>query len=370
MDPTDLYDGDFSDRTSRDDNYSTGEAPNSNGSSNHFFEGVEKTLEVYFSDEAGPVDGLRFMSREQLDILCTEARCCILSKISNDVLDAYVLSESSLFVYKNKLVMKTCGRTTLLHCLSSLVKFTDDLEMELTGLRYSHKNLTFPDDQHYPHCSFNDEVKFIESHPELNERLRGSSHILGPISGDHWHVYSAEQRNKKHDEINKSKSILLSIMMFDLDEDVSTYFFHKNCPTSKLMREKTGIHNLVNGHLVDDFAFTPCGYSMNSICESSYSTIHVTPETHCSYASYETNDAVDDYSKLLYEVLTIFKPHRFVVTMFGEEDLLLHPAKAMPCSFRKIVVADTGKYARTSTTITEVDNDCSCLMGCFVRQAY
>ena len=86
------------------------------------FEGPEKTLEVVFrrldgvamhqvmstgdisgelSSTPGPIMrvGLRRLSREDLDLICARARCTILSVISNRYLDAYVLSESSLFVY-------------------------------------------------------------------------------------------------------------------------------------------------------------------------------------------------------------------------------------------------------------------------------
>jgi len=87
------------------------------------FEGPEKTLEVVFrrldggvshhqvistgdlsgdpSTPVGPIKrvGLRRLPRADLDRICARARCTILSVISNRYLDAYVLSESSLFVY-------------------------------------------------------------------------------------------------------------------------------------------------------------------------------------------------------------------------------------------------------------------------------
>ena len=79
-----------------------------------YFEGPEKTMEVVFRSDKGLENGLRLLNRKQLDYLCTKAKCSILSQISNAHMDAYVLSESSLFVYRHRLIMKTCGTTTLL----------------------------------------------------------------------------------------------------------------------------------------------------------------------------------------------------------------------------------------------------------------
>merc|ERR1712196_168637 len=65
------------------------------------FEGPEKTLEVCFDQDNGHENGCGAMTRRQLDVICKAAKCTILTKMSNSYLDAYVLSESSLFVYKN-----------------------------------------------------------------------------------------------------------------------------------------------------------------------------------------------------------------------------------------------------------------------------
>lgn len=95
------------------------------------FEGPEKTLEVCFRtigntapEVLGPQEeriGLRRLSRQELDRICARVRCTILSSVSNRYLDAYVLSESSLFVYPYMLVLKTCGTTTLLRCIALLI---------------------------------------------------------------------------------------------------------------------------------------------------------------------------------------------------------------------------------------------------------
>eukprot|EP01034_Spumella_vulgaris_P035033 gene35033-43199_t len=121
--------------TSRDDDTVKTTADSMEGEGNEYtgcFEGPEKTMEVCFRPDMGHPNGLRAMNREQLDLLCLKAKCTILHSISNNYLDAYVLSESSLFVYKHRLVMKTCGTTTLLRCLSNLLEFADELGLELT----------------------------------------------------------------------------------------------------------------------------------------------------------------------------------------------------------------------------------------------
>lgn len=88
------------------------------------FEGVEKVLEIDFTPDCGPARGLREITRAQWDEVLQDARCTILDTLSNDRVDSYVLSESSLFVYPLKLIMKTCGTTTLLMSLPRLLSIT------------------------------------------------------------------------------------------------------------------------------------------------------------------------------------------------------------------------------------------------------
>ncbi len=47
---------------------------------------------------------------------------------------------------------------------------------------------------------------------------------------------------------------------------------------------------------------------MNGLSLGGFYTIHITPEAHCSYVSFETNIACSDYVSLVNHVLAIFKP--------------------------------------------------------------
>lgn len=60
------------------------------------------TPQVCFKPGIGNPQGCRALTRLSLDRMCLRAKCTILHQISNDYLDAYVLSESSLFVYPHK----------------------------------------------------------------------------------------------------------------------------------------------------------------------------------------------------------------------------------------------------------------------------
>lgn len=116
-----------------------------------------------------------------------DARCEILSTMSNAMLDSYVLSESSLFVYTHKVVIKTCGTTTLLRLLGSLAAATEALGLVVEWLGYTRKDFMYPTDQEFPHGNFGSEMGYLKKyHPE------GHGYVLGPITGDHWFVFVAD----------------------------------------------------------------------------------------------------------------------------------------------------------------------------------
>jgi S-adenosylmethionine decarboxylase proenzyme len=115
---------------------------------NPVFEGSEKRVEIDFVlSHASPLAGLRALSRSQLDELMGLAACTIVSHRTNDQLDAYVLSESSLFVYPTKWVLKTCGTTKLLNAVPRLLEMAAALNMEPRRCKYSRASFLFPERQ-------------------------------------------------------------------------------------------------------------------------------------------------------------------------------------------------------------------------------
>jgi S-adenosylmethionine decarboxylase len=308
------------------------------------FEGPEKNLEMHFRTR--DTLGCRALTREMLDNICSQAQCCILSKNSNASFDAYILSESSLFVYPGRIVMKTCGTTTLLRCVGSILSHAQSLGLQFVRVLYSRKNFTFPEAQQYPHGSPKDEWSALDhvftSDPSMQKK-KGSPFTVGPMNDDHWLTYVHESPLVNPTILDSVLEVVpnravLNVMMFGLDRKVANLFFRSKyaaaLPTeevSKLQTAASGIGDIIPCSSIDAHAFEPCGYSMNGIHADMYQTIHITPEEEGSYASYETvinygggaglpvlesKEAVREYAlQLVQKVVGIFKPERLMLTV-------------------------------------------------------
>ena len=109
-------------------------------------------------------------------------------------------------------------------------------------------------------------------------------------------------------------------MMFGIDEDVAKLFVKNRgrFPSDKDVTRAAGINTLLPGSQIQEFCFEPCGYSMNGLLFDAYWTIHITPESHCSYASFETNVRMKNFTPLVKSVLAIFRPRKFTMTLFAD----------------------------------------------------
>jgi S-adenosylmethionine decarboxylase len=237
------------------------------------------------------------------------AHCTIIGNKSNTCFDSFVLSESSLFVFPFKIILKTCGTTTLLEVVPKLLEFATRFNLALELVMFSRKNFLFPDVQVFPHTCWQDEGAY------LSQYFDGQSYILGPLTNDHWYLWLADYSDS--DCSSSNKDLTLEIMMHNLDRNAALNFYRTE--TTQDTDKFPGIADLIPGSDTDEFNFTPCGYSMNGLLEDVYSTIHVTPEPHCSYASYETNISLPTYKKLCASVFEIFKPGTVTLTLFAQK---------------------------------------------------
>lgn len=283
------------------------------------FEGYEKRLEVEFFIPSVFVDpeggGLRSLSRSQVNELLSAAECTIVSQLNNDHFDSYVLSESSLFVYPYKLILKTCGTTKLLKSIPILLEMAASLSLQVCSCKYTRGAYFFPREQQLPQGSFSVEVSYLDQY--FGKLGHGSkAYILGDLTKEHrWHIYAA---SAIEDVMVTEPVYTLEMCMTKLDIESAAKFYKSTCSTAMEMTVSSGIANLLSHSRICDYAFDPCGYSMNGIDGTCLSTIHVTPEEGFSYASFETmgyGSKDVDLLTLVNKVLACFKPAVFSIAL-------------------------------------------------------
>lgn len=317
----------------------------------YIFEGPEKRLFVEFKSNSDRPNGMRDVRREQWDELLALVKAAILSTKSNEYFDSYVLSESSLFVYPTQVMIKTCGTTTLLSCLSLLLEYAADLGLELDIVMFSRRNYNNADKQKEPHKTFESENDCLSQYFP-----KGSSHIMGSLSGEHWHLYVAGPG------VESAKQQYLEVMMSDLDPKAMSFYFRTNHPTTVTAVDVTsdsGIASIIPDMETDQHMFDPCGYSMNGHLGPAFSTIHITPEAGFSYVSYETNIQLPNYNAILATILDVFRPGKFTVAITASDDAT--------CGASRDAISKTvDGYQLLNRSILELQNR-NATVSCFSR---
>lgn len=310
--------------------------------SSYFFEGAEKRLEVQFNPTPNsPQGGLLTVSKEKWTKLLDLVNCQILSVSSNSFCTAYVLSESSLFVFNRKIMIKTCGNTTLLECLPLLFSYAEEIHFSYDSLTYSHKNFVQPERQTEAYQNFDTELTILQKF------CTGQSHILGPNDddADTWFIFQSFSPKSTGGSNTEQK---IEILMSGLDKKAMLPYF-KGDATAEQVSVSTGISNILPGTIVDPHMFDPCGYSMNGLLGETYSTIHITPEDAFSYVSYECNLKTASYDDVIKRVLAIFKPAQFMVIVYAEKDALVKSNSAYSASLPGYKRDDVSKCSFNSS---------------------
>lgn len=226
------------------------------------FEGPEKLVEIWFKKKStnGPPHTLRNVSRDVWEQMLQIVQCQILSVITNDYADAYLLSESSMFVYSNRLILKTCGTTTLLHSVPQILKIAHDAGMgTVEAFFYSRKSFLYPDRQEWPHGKWDEEVNYLDDifKPDSFET---SGYVLGKVNGDHWCLYVCtpgsldsnglyveetldDQVADIQEDGLSEEDMTLEILMTDLDQESMKRFWRTELEKKQASKCTTAKHN-------------------------------------------------------------------------------------------------------------------------------
>ncbi|MCB0406813.1 MAG: hypothetical protein KDD34_01340 [Bdellovibrionales bacterium] len=261
------------------------------------FEGSEKKVELVVDPKVG---SLRKLGRPFWEKVVERAEAQVLSMISSEGCDAYLLSESSLFVWDEYFTMITCGQTTLVNAISQFLETIS--KDDVLSLIFERKNEYFPRHQH---------TDFYEDCRRLNNMFSGTAMRFGHADDHHLYLY---HMNKAY--LPSADDCTVEILMYDLQGQGKEIFSCFN-QSSETIREKTKVDQIFPGFHVDDHAFRPCGYSLNAVRGKEYYTIHVTPEENGSYVSFESNINLEHgVQPTLMRVLEVFQPNAFDVIVF------------------------------------------------------
>jgi S-adenosylmethionine decarboxylase len=266
------------------------------------FEGSEKKFELIVSSFNLRSLGIDFFSE-----LVSKANATILQSLSNKHCDAYLLSESSLFVWEDRLLMITCGQTTL---KNSLLFLLEKLSKEkVNSIIFQRKNEHFSDMQ---------ESTFYQDVKSLKEKIEGTSLRFGTDHEHHNLIFSTKE---KLENINEDKTY--EILSYDISKEASD-FLTKPHLTCTNIRQFLRLDEVLEGFEISDFVFEPFGYSLNALREDDYCTIHITPQSTHSYVSFETNMSCD-VSKLTNYLKEVLNPESIDVVCFNLLDKLELP---------------------------------------------
>lgn len=400
--------------------------------STYAFEGPEKLLEVWFWPSAQKIpqnvctEGLKAIPLDDWVKILDLVSCKVLSMKQSPDVDAYLLSELSLFVFPHKFILKTCGTTTTLAAMDEIFDTVRDRcgdsisSQKIFKVFYSRRSFMFPDRQKHVHTLWKHEVDLLNRHFAC-----GKLYVVGDFtSDDHWYLYMGGAGCKGRSSCFSDQTF--EMLMTQLDPHKAAQFVTSRKPGPESMVESdnedhedhdlghddgmqtmrdSGLDSIFQARegrssfnaedvtdlsgqvsdqvpspqLSDDldfderdetamsspaspisfihdaFSFSPCGYSSNSISSTPggyYYTLHITPESGWSYASFETNYPFSAHSSVgivdvLTRVLAIFKPGRFSLTLINEAspDLKSVLGVAHHDSFAELANCD-GKLAK------------------------
>jgi len=229
-----------------------------------FYEGTEKRLLISTQNL-----NLFDLNESFWQQLVADADAEILSSIENSNVKAYLLSESSLFIWKHTLLLITCGNT-------QLVKAALFVQQQLTKAQI--KTLIFQ--RHQALKPLLQVSSFEQDTCLLKDQFNGQQqHWRGSYQGDLF-IFGQVCSSK----LTNHSIYMLHGLHGRFSEELQTQGLNKHSILAKLQ-----LHRFFSNLLVDHFSFSPKGYSLNAISDKHYITLHLTPELLSTYLSVESS---------------------------------------------------------------------------------
>jgi S-adenosylmethionine decarboxylase len=260
-----------------------------------FFEGSEKKAEIYI--KSNHLSLLDDVDDSFWHDVVNSGSAQILSSMKNSHCKAFILSESSLFVWHDHFLILTCGVTQLVKSIEYFIQHFG--EKNIIGCSYQRKNEYYANAQL---SSFGDDIKI------LTKYISGSALRFGEIDGHHNYFFYTDSN-----QISNSDKTY-EFIAYQVDSDVLLKLSSKSLTVSDI-RDFLQLTILFPQFILDDFVFEPHGYSVNGLHKDKYFTIHITPQLNSSYISFAANF---DLITLIPLILTILRPLSFDLLSINE----------------------------------------------------
>ena len=319
----------------------------------HVFEGVEKRIELRFSVPEMDSFGLRAFSRETLDEVCAASKCTIIHHERRDCFDSYILSESSLFIFKDRLMIKTCGTTVPLGGVPAIIAAARRLGLVAVDMTYSRGSFLFPEKQLYPHNDIDEEFEYLRAFQiDEGSGVEGESCVLGSPESSYWLVHKKRFEEGSEDQMSM---IMIDVIMTGLSKEARSRYF-RDPALSDFENEDimtASLSAIDPSFLIKGKCFDPCGYSCNAHgglpSDERYFTVHITPEEGFSYASVEgvfDPSSAHDIQGFLGRVVDIFSPETVKVAILAPAGMSL-----------PLLESPSESYGKTSEGLHRFDNE-------------
>jgi S-adenosylmethionine decarboxylase len=263
-----------------------------------FFEGPEKKLEVVVTPGFPP---LRSLGDEAWQRVVEAAGANVISVLRSQHSDAYLLSESSLFVFDDWFVLITCGQTALVDAVPEILRLIP--KESLAFLVYERKSEHFPEHQS---TTFHDDARLLQT------MLPGRALRFGDEHGRYIEMF-----HTTHPYTPEKNDPTLEVLMHMIDPNVAEQFAATCAPEGTSIGVSSGMSAILPGFATSEHVFDPAGYSLNAIKGEEYYAFHVTPQETGSYVSFETNyDFRRDLGGLVGSIVELFRPRTLDVVTF------------------------------------------------------
>jgi S-adenosylmethionine decarboxylase len=261
------------------------------------FEAVEKKAEIILATKT--VCLLNDIEHNFWYQMVSACQASIVSTINTTQCKAFILSESSLFIWKNRLMILTCGTSPLINAVEFFMQQFKQLPLHIIYQRQQELSTAVQV------TSFDQDVI------RLNQYINGQCIYLytGNFAKQQLYWGVRQPYNTKTEKlIAVVPEANFEWCGYQLSTEVCNQLMDPLITSDavrRLLEIAEWLENQETKWIIDDYSFSPYGYSLNVINQQQFITLHLTPEQPYSYISVCSNS---DISSLISSLINVLQP--------------------------------------------------------------